>query len=596
MIWNICFIISPLIILVSVLYALAVARNYKSDRVLTPFYIIFAGVFLSVFIGLIPMFSSMLAEESGFILKLCVFDILQTIQVFTVNVGADLILDNISNASSSLSGAYSMYMSALFFVAPVLTFGFLVSLFKNLIEDLNYRFHYFGDVYVFSEMNEKSLLLAESIRTKHKKALLVFTDVDRENGDVLSEHVETAMSLKAVILKKNIVAADLIRHSKKAQMFLFAIGEKEDRNLIDSLKLLEKYSHRKNTSLYTFSSGTEGELLLANAERGEIKLRRVNEVRFLIYRFLYDEGERIFSSAVSTESDKKKIHIVIAGLGKYGTEILKAVTWFSQMDGYCVTVDAFDSDELAEEKFSALCSELMDNRYNGVFIPGESEYTVNIHSGVDVRTKKFADTLTSFTEVSFVFVCLGDDENNINQAANIRMLCERAGHKPIIKAVVYNTEEKEALIGITNYRGQPYGIEPMGELSYSYSEEILMGSELEKLALERHLKWGKEEEFWQYEYNYRSSMASAVHMKAKINCCIPGSDKRGEDLTVEERDILENLEHRRWNAYMRSEGYVYSGSPDKSSRNDLAKMHHDLVDFESLTEEEKRKDSNVASL
>ena len=46
---------------------------------------------------------------------------------------------------------------------------------------------------------------------------------------------------------------------------------------------------------------------------------------------------------------------------------------------------------------------------------------------------------------------------------------------------------------------------------------------------------------------------------------------------------------------MRSEGYVFSGSKEKSSRNDLAKMHHDLVDFSSLTEEEKRKDSKVGT-
>ena len=59
---------------------------------------------------------------------------------------------------------------------------------------------------------------------------------------------------------------------------------------------------------------------------------------------------------------------------------------------------------------------------------------------------------------------------------------------------------------------------------------------------------------------------------------------------------MDRLEHRRWNAYMRSEGYVYSGSPDKASRNDLAKMHHDLVDFSRLTEEEKKKDSRVSSV
>jgi hypothetical protein len=84
-------------------------------------------------------------------------------------------------------------------------------------------------------------------------------------------------------------------------------------------------------------------------------------------------------------------------------------------------------------------------------------------------------------------------------------------------------------------------------------------------------------------------------MKARIACAIPGADKKESELTIEERDIIEVLEHKRWNTYMRSEGYVYSGSSDKSSRNDLAKMHHDLVDYSSLTEEVKRLDSKIGT-
>ena len=84
-------------------------------------------------------------------------------------------------------------------------------------------------------------------------------------------------------------------------------------------------------------------------------------------------------------------------------------------------------------------------------------------------------------------------------------------------------------------------------------------------------------------------------MKARIACGMPGAEKRGEDLTEEERDAIEKLEHRRWNAYMRAEGYVYSGSHDKSTRSDIGKMHPDLVDFSSLDEAEKRKDSSVGT-
>lgn len=84
-------------------------------------------------------------------------------------------------------------------------------------------------------------------------------------------------------------------------------------------------------------------------------------------------------------------------------------------------------------------------------------------------------------------------------------------------------------------------------------------------------------------------------MKARIQCEIPGATKSEDELSEEEHNIIEVLEHRRWNAYMRAEGYVFSGSKEKSSRNDLAKMHHDLVDFSSLTDEEKRKDSKVGT-
>lgn len=173
--------------------------------------------------------------------------------------------------------------------------------------------------------------------------------------------------------------------------------------------------------------------------------------------------------------------------------MLKALTWFCQMDGYSVCLHAFDQDELAEEKFAALCPELMSEKYNGVYHEGESEYTIHIHSGVDVKSRSFAQHIAELNNTSFVFVALGDDAENINQSVNIRMLCERAGCRPVIKTVIYNSEEKEALSYITNYRGQPYGVEGIGDFESTYSEEILLGSQLEHLALQRHLKWGQEE-------------------------------------------------------------------------------------------------------
>ncbi|MBQ8696559.1 MAG: hypothetical protein IJ519_02460, partial [Clostridia bacterium] len=278
-----------------------------------------------------------------------------------------------------------------------------------------------------------------------------------------------------------------------------------------------------------------------------------------------------------------------------GTEMLKSLSWFGQMNGYRLQVDAFDMDPLAEDRFMALAPELMSRKYNGVEIAGEPYYKINIHSGISVDTATFAREISKLRRATYVLVALGDDDKNISTALMLRMYFERLGIHPTIQAIVYNSQQKNALRGIRNYRGQEYDIDFIGDLESYYSSEVIINSDLEADALKRHMKWGAEDEFWTYEYNYRSSVASAIHMKARKACGIMGADKREEELTVEERDNIEVLEHCRWNAYMRSEGYIYSGSKDKASRNDLGKMHHDLVDFASLSDEEKRKDSSVGT-
>ena len=173
---------------------------------------------------------------------------------------------------------------------------------------------------------------------------------------------------------------------------------------------------------------------------------------------------------------------------------------------------------------------------------------------------------------------------------------ERINVHPIIQTIVNNTLQKNSLMGLKNYSGQDYDIDYLGDVESIYCKKVIMNSELEQKALKQHLKWGKEKEFWEYEYNYRSSLATTMHLKARIICGIQGANKKTDQLTDEEKVIIEKLEHRRWNAYMRSEGYVYSGSLDKESRNNLAKTHHNLVPYDLLNDEDKKKDSDIGTI
>ncbi|MBQ1847680.1 MAG: hypothetical protein II135_06735 [Clostridia bacterium] len=607
--WIIWFTVAAALFVCTAVYALLTAiGKYKRGRVLTPFNIMFFGLFVSSAISLIPIYGEVLKDTSLHVMKTVLFALHHTFQMFTLDADKDVILNNINCDSPALQAIYSGFLSAVTVIAPMLTFGFVISFFKNLSAHISYILHRFSDAYIFSELNEKSLALGSDIRRRNRRAVIVYTDVFDNNDEASYERLERAKEIRAICFKKDILAINFMHHSKKSPITFFIIGEDETENASQTLQLVgtddgcEKAKriagsckNRENTRLFVFSNNTESELLLNKADRGSLKIRRVNKIRSVINETFYSEGTKLFEEAKAGEDGIKTISAVVVGTGRFGTEMIKALSWYCQMDGYRIKINVFDKDEKAEDRFAASAPELMSEEYNGVHIDGEAEYTIVFHSGIETGTKAFAEKLAEITDVTYAFVSLGNDEDNIRAAVDMRMLFERMRVKPRIQTVVFNTAEKNALADAANFRGQKYNIDVIGDTQTAYSEAVILNSELEECALARHLKWGSEDDFWRYEYNYNSSVASAIHMKARIACKIPGADKSEDELTDEERTVIERLEHRRWNAYMRSEGYIYSGSPDKASRNDLGKMHHDLVNCAALPDEEKRKDSRVGT-
>lgn len=554
-----------------------------------------AGVFLSAIFMFYPIHyvleeSTPLGGWRAFLLSF-----FNAMQIFGAGCEFGVAQEGLALCPSGLNIVYQIWVATLFVVAPILTFGFVLSLFKNLSASIKYVMSYFKDVYIFSELNEKSLVLANDIKSKNPNAAIVFTDVFEENKENSFEMMVEAKKIRAICFKNDVLAVNFSRHSADKNVYFFMIGQNETENLNQSLKILELYSARKNTHLYVGSTSALSELTLSSGNKGEVKVRRINEVRSLVNRVLYERGEILFDSARKTEDGVKQISAVIVGMGRHGTEMLKALSWFGQMDGYELKITGFDRDPLAKERLCAMAPELMSEKYNGVKLEGEAYYKIDVHPGLEAGTASFVDEIMKIKDATYVLVSLGDDDLNISTAVNLRMYFERMKIHPVIQAIVYNSQQKRALEGIKNFSDQEYDIDFIGDMESSFVMDVIVDSKLEEEALERHLKWGVEETFWNYEYNYRSSVASAIHMRARIKCGIPGADKPAEELTEKELRAIETLEHRRWNAYMRAEGYVFSGSTDKSSRNNLAKMHHDLVDYSSLHDDEKRKDARVGT-
>ncbi len=595
--WLVFFVLSAACFLLSILWAIKKSRSkHKIGDFLDWTKIVFAGVVVASLLLMIPLSLEDISNGGKVWWEYVLIPIHKMIKLFVVDADLPETIAGIAATEDWLKIAYSALLSIYFVSAPLLTFSFVLSFFKNLSAYTQYFKHYKSDVYIFSQLNEKSLALAKSLeKNTEKHRFFVFTDVFTNEDDKSYELVEQALELGAVCFKKDINSIDFSFHSKNSELNFFTISENHDDNVSHALKLVTKFKTRENTHLYVFSTEVEAEMLLAaafnkqdDAER-RIKVRRVNEVQSLVFRTLFEQGfEKIFESAIETDKGYKEISIMLAGMGLHGTEMAKALSWFCQMDGYRLEINAFDMAPNADSVFASTCPGLMDPALNGHYdIDGEQKCKITVHNNLDVKSIEFDNAVAGLPRISYVFVALGDDGLNIETAVKLRGLFKKMGTEPVIQAVVYDSDKCHALDGITNFKGKPYNIDFIGDMETSYSEDVVLDSDVEDLALARHLKWGKEDEFWKYGYNYKSSVASAIHTEMKKKCGIPGVFKKPSDRTEEELWSLRKLEHCRWNAYMRSEGYVFA-----PERDDMAKTHHCLVPFDMLPLKEQVKDDD----
>ncbi len=499
-----------------------------------------------------PLYVQLFAGEAVCSLKALLASLHHTLRLFVLDGELDPIHLFSLPLPGWLSTGYFLLSAAVYLAAPLLTFSTVLSFFKNLSAFWTFTFHVFSETFIFSELNERSLCLAKSLQEHHPGCLIVFTDVYEDGGEKYGEQMEAANELGAACFKTDIAFLRIRFHQKTNRIALFLMGEDESENIRQAMKLIQDHGKNKNMALYLFVSEIESELLFQALPSGGMKIRRINPFHALTNRVLYEHGSTLFLDAVPASGGERQISAVIFGLGRYGTEMLKGLSWYGQMAGYRLKLTAFDRRPDALDCFAVQCPELIAPLHTAERGDSEEGYDICIHSAVDFNSKRCLELLERMEYITYIFVSLGSDTQNITAAVRLREICERLGFHPRIQAVVYDSCRADALRTAASQRGTAYDIHFVGGLRSFYSEQNLLDSQLEKAALQRHLQWGSEDSFWRCKFNYRSSEASVIHRAAKLYCGIAGADKPLEARTEAERDLLRRIEHRRWCAYMRS--------------------------------------------
>lgn len=588
MIWQICFALSIVALVLTAVASVVFRRNNSGKKSTS---VIVFGIAVS---AVIIVFPANYAQINDSYLRTLLLSVLNAFRMFVLDDDFSLMLEKTSVIEGAFRTCYNWLAALIYIAAPVTTFGVVLSFFRKYAAYRTYLFHFFSPVYIFSELNSKSKVLALDLKKHEPQALIVFMNVgdDERASERAGYRKSGSKEIKCLLFKDSITKIKFSRHYSKSPITFFVMSkENDDLNISDTSELIEQYRGRENTRLYFFNDTVSGKLLAENADCGKMIVQRVNEPQRAVSSLLYDRGTEIFDSAVEmSDTDQKKITAVIVGTDKFAEEMFRALPWMCQMTGYMLEIHVFSPDEQTTEHLNAICPELLDEAHNGYFADDEeANYKIEIHPGIMPECAEFEKIFSNLGSVSFAFVSRGSDEENVSDAVAVRMLSERYGYHPCIWAVA-NEEvdaEKVAKGKLCNHRKQKYEISFVGDAEASYSRDAVLFSALEKAALARHMKWGAEEEFWRIEYCYRSSIASAIHKKYKLYCGVPGAEKEPCDRSEEEKRLLRKLEHKRWNAYMRSEGYVYS-----EVRNDLAKTHNCLKPFSELPEKEQIKDDD----
>lgn len=508
---------------------------------------------------------------------------------------------------------YMFVLGTLHIVLPILSAMTAYALIVYWISNVKLNLISFNkkDTYIFSELNEKSKILAADIaKSVDERSNIIFANCFEDNidlGDGFNRH-------RLLCIPENITDIKIHFSNKKNIYFL---NMTEDNDISDTIRLINRYSGenkelQRRIHIYLFSTKKESETIIDTISKGIIDIRIINENEIACYK-LFDEYP------LYRGMKNNMISLLILGLNDIGTNILKAALWMGQLAYISLKINIIDND--IENKVSALqlqCPEIFEDKYDINYYDAD----INTLEGEKVVKEKCADS-------TYIVICSDLDNDNIRIAMYLRRLFYKVDNgfrnQPVIAVKVQKSQMSNTIMNIATperslERKINYKLVPFGSPQKIYTYDELVNSEIEQLAINVHLAY---EEIYKelfkssepldinsaiegynlYEVNKRSNRANALHIRYKL--WLLGLDYIDNDkieevnlsdyLTEKRLNKLMIAEHERWMAFLRTEGWItasieevkaYQAAGLSKNRHNcpILQMHPYICDFGELSQ------------
>lgn len=536
------------------------------------------------------------------------------------------------------AAVYGAVVSALNVCAPIAGGALLLEILTGVFPALRLAFYPFRPKYVFSEMNEHAVLLAEDIfrlnddrklmdldRRPLFRPLLVFTDAYLDDeAEMSSELFERAKAIGAICIKKDLLHLRL----KRTRMICYLLMDMQaSENVSIFAKLMETAAAKERGGLWPDAgSGGKEKIRAYIFVKDAVETSLISRIRKrypqmderILVRCIRDDANAalnliedvpLFMPYQGLSGGRpKSLGISIIGSGSLAEEVYKTAFWAGQIPNTDLGLRLISEKAGAVEKhLNMTCPELIesckayspvlklceapeDDRYN-------PPYASLLFDQVEAEDEIMAWPEDVFEKTDYYVIVTGSDEKNIRTAEQLRILLSRKstegrrpGRKLVIAPAVYDDRMAEAVRQYNTDDERTPAMCPFGMAGIRYScQNVFMTRQAENAEI-THRMYTRENcrEESKDEYGYWSDIARTLHAPYKLF----GIGFSGMPLTDDERKLLTWTEHRRWNAYLRSLGFVCASKAQHEwlfkqyggHKGILEKLHPCLVESALLPE------------
>lgn len=437
-------------------------------------------------------------------------------------------------------------------------------------------------VYIFTKLNNKALLLADDIKQKHKKSIILLC-IDDPNATDEDKKLEQTASEKGYIIfptYNNDGVSMLCKKFKLNPIYLFAISKYDYENVIFTQEFVQQIKEVKNIDhikLYTFIKNKEYEDLFLKEIYMNFDIHIINE-NDLVSRQLFNKF--ILNSCIE---DSNVLTVCIAGFTEFSEELYKNVTFLGQCHG--VKLKIILIEEGIKDKSAIFFQQNPEIEKCAEFI----------FLDLKQNSKGFYDYFNlNMKNINTVIIVNGD----FRTSAELSRICSCQMLSTRICAYSKNQKEDSLLIQ-TNIQKE---VLSFGSEKEIYTEDIIINETLDQLAKEVHNYYRQMypgTEPWNRIslFDKQSSRALALHMQSKLYSIglnyVKGGNTTLFEKEIQDTEVLEKLsrgEHLRWNAYSFANGWRTMKDYQTQERNKdtIKKTHSCLVDWDDLDEVSKK--------